>query len=113
MPEVRKLRVLIRKDDRANVVRYALDGDVYEFVFRRSGRAPEAWYMDLRTADGTVQVAGIALVPGVDLLRQYHHLDVPPGSLVVWDTEQKGQDPEPDEIDDRFILLYVEEGFAG
>ena len=100
------LRVRLSSETRANTLRYELDGVVYEFTFRRSGRNPEAWYMTVATGSGTVQVAGIAVVPGVELLRQWKHLELPPGQLFAYDTSKSYTDPTPDEMDDRVVLLY-------
>ena len=103
---MQRIRVRLDADTRANVLRYTLEGTVYEFVFRRSGRTPESWFMDVRDAASTTLVAGIALVPGVELLRPFKHLAVPPGQLFAYDTSKTYLDPTPDEMDDRVVLLY-------
>ena len=53
------------------------------------------------------QVKGITITAGVDMLKQLHHLDVPPGELYTYDYDGLNRDPQKDTFGDRITLRYV------
>lgn len=54
------------------------------------------------------EVAGIRLVGGIDILKQYHHLDVPPGELRCIDLDKRNREPDRTIFGDRVVLQYTE-----
>lgn len=55
----------------------ALAGDLYQLTVYWSGQTEGGWLLDIATAEGgKALLAGIPLVTGTDLLRQYQHLQI-------------------------------------
>lgn len=79
-----------------------LEGIVYNFRLKYNLRA-NSWALDIVDI-----INGIRLAGGQDLLKQFHHLDVPPGRLEVIDLDGKFQEPNKTNIGDRVILQYTE-----
>lgn len=79
-----------------------LDGVVYAFRIRYNRRA-DSWILDF-----TDVVNGIRLSGGQDLLRQFKHLEVPPGRLEITDLDGKFTEPNKTNLGDRVILQYTE-----
>ena len=79
-----------------------LDGVVYPFRLQYNRRI-DSWIMDIVDV-----VNGIRLAGGQDLLKQFHHLDVPPGRLEVVDLDGMFAEPNKTNIGDRVILQYTE-----
>jgi len=67
------------------------------------------WYLDILDLADVPIVAGIALVPGVDLLQPYRHLPVPPGTLYLQDTQFDAA-ATLTTLDVSALLLYREAG---
>lgn len=65
----------------------------------------EAYYMDLATVDLSVDIKGIKLVTGINLLRQYP-IDGLGGMFIA---DMSGEDSEPtfDSLGDTHVLWYV------
>lgn len=89
-----------------------LEGRRWRFDFRYV-KLTDRWSLGIANAGGVVQVLGLQLVLGVDLLRPYHHLDVPPGQLFALDTAKPDTETAPsfvepglDGFDSRVLLLY-------
>lgn len=57
-----------------------LEGKPYLFEFRYNQRE-SAWYLDVAEVDGTVLVRGVKLVCGINLLRRFADVRLPPGLL--------------------------------
>ena len=53
-------------------------------------------------------VTPIRLVGGTDLLRQFKHLEVPPGEMRIVDLDGQNRDPDKTNLGDRVILQYTE-----
>ena len=69
------------------------------------------WYMDIAQGQSTdndelVDVKEIALVSGADLFEPYAYQAL--GSLFVVDTDNLGDDPDFDNMGDRYKILYIE-----
>jgi len=79
-----------------------LNGVVYNFRIRYNRRI-DSWILDFIDT-----VNGIRLAGGQDLLKQFHHLEVPPGSLEIIDLDGKFTEPEKTNIGDSVILQYTE-----
>lgn len=81
-----------------------LDGNQYQFTIKWS-YSELAWYLDIKgITDPTAVLNGIKLVGGVDLLEPYGLLDL--NQLWCIDLVEKNRDPEFDNIETDFILIY-------
>lgn len=80
-----------------------LDDVTYSFVVQYNSR------MDRFLLSIGEEVKGIAIQNGVDLLKQLHHLDVPPGELRLLDYDGLGRDPSRNTFGSRITLVYTEE----
>ncbi len=84
-----------------------LESNVYKFDVIYNQRL-DAWSFTLSDADDNILLAGVPLLIGPDLLKQFN-LEI--GALVVWDDEDKLIDANGD-IDDlgtRVILAHYTE----
>lgn len=63
----------------------------------------DSWILDFIDV-----VNGIRLAGGQDLLKQFHHLDVPPGDLRIIDLDGKNTEPNKTNLGDRVVLQYTE-----
>ncbi len=64
------------------------------------------WTLDIGDQGGTILLAGIPLVPGVDLLAQHAHMDWP-GALVVTTDRDAGEAPTFEELGTTSHLYFV------
>ncbi len=83
-----------------------MDGELYTLTFTYNGRT-DSWCMDVGEEQDVIQ--GIRLVGGIDILKQFHHLDVPPGELRCVDLDELGREPTKTLLGDRVVLLYTED----
>ncbi|MHC4397898.1 MAG: phage baseplate plug family protein [Planctomycetota bacterium] len=79
-----------------------LDGVVYSLRLQYNRRI-DSWILDFIDI-----VNGIRLAGGQDMLKQFHHLEVPPGRLEIVDLDGKFTEPNKTNIGDRVILQYEE-----
>lgn len=79
-----------------------LDGVVYLFRMRYNRRI-DSWTLDFVDVVNSIRLAG-----GQDLLRQFKHLEVPPGRLEVIDLDGLFTEPDKTNLGDRVILQYTE-----
>lgn len=79
-----------------------LDGVVYDFRLQYNLRA-DSWILDFVGI-----INGIRLAGGQDMLKQFHHLDVPLGQLEIIDLDGKFREPNKTNIGDRVVLQYTE-----
>ena len=88
----------------------ALDNTVYRLTFVFNTRCL-AWGMDIATQDGTVIVAGIKLLPQVDLLFRHKDTRLPKGRLFAVDVEDGDEAPRPEknQLGTKMRLLYFTE----
>ena len=70
-----------------------------------TNKADGFWYLDCYATDGTLLVAGIAVVAGLDLWYPYHYkAGIPPGPLFVISTV----DPTLESFaEDEAVLAYL------
>lgn len=63
------------------------------------------WYMDMVSTDGTVELYGMALVTGCDMLEPYAFDGL--GGLWLVDVEDKSRDPGLSDLGVTHNLIYV------
>lgn len=71
----------------------------------------QAWYLDITGVSFTLELLGLKLVGGVDLLKPYAVVEL--GGLFIIDSEEKNQDPDFDGLGDRYRLIYVTKAERG
>lgn len=64
------------------------------------------WILDIGDANGSLLIAGIPMVTGVDLLSQYRYLGIP-GALLVTTDRGAGEVPTFDGLGVTSHLYYV------
>lgn len=79
-----------------------LDGVVYSFKIGYNLRV-NSWRMSIGDLVIPIRLAG-----GGDLLRQFNHLEVPPGEMNIVDLDGNFSDPDKTNLGDRVILIYTE-----
>jgi len=87
-----------------------LDSVVYRMVFTFNTRRL-AWDLTFGLADGTVLVAGIKLLPQIDLLGRHKDIRLPKGRLFAFDIEDGNTAlrSEKSELGTKLRLLYFTE----
>ena len=65
-----------------------------------------AFFMDLLGYDNDVDVKGIKLVSGANLLKPYAISDL--GAMYLLDTTGQGEDPTFNSLENNFALYYVD-----
>jgi hypothetical protein len=87
-----------------------LSGKRYRFSVSHNVRQ-NAWTMSIYDTNRELLIAGICLVPGVDLLKKFRASSpgLPPGELTLFDKEGKPQTAEVtrDNLSSRFALVYT------
>lgn len=84
-----------------------LDGATYGFEFRWNHRS-EQWKLSVFDGDGVALVHGITLVVGFELFHRYRaYGTLPPGNLIVLDTEGQNAKVGFENLGRRFLLYYV------
>ena len=84
-----------------------LDGQTYGFELRWNNRA-EQWKMSVFNGDGAALVHGITLVVGFELLHRFRgYGTLPPGNLIVVDTEGQNAKVGFENLGRRFLVYYV------
>jgi hypothetical protein len=95
-------------DDPITPTEHVLDGRRYLFERTWVDRA-ETWFLDIRDAEGTILLQGIAIRVGQNLLAPHVGDDLPGegrGALVALDTAGTGTDPGRDDLGTRVKLIY-------
>jgi len=86
-----------------------LSGRRYTFRVSYNVRQ-EAWTMSIADTNGELLVAGLRLVPGIDMLKKFRASSpgLPPGELVLIDKEGRPGTAEVtrDNLATRFSLVY-------
>ena len=90
------------KDTKFENIIPSLDGKTYNFKFRWDASRTNSWYLKI----GEVQTE-FKLVCGIDILRQWHHLDLPVGELRLVPVEKPVDKPDFDALGDTVRLVYV------
>ena len=67
--------------------------------------ADTAWYLDITGLTFDLELKGLKMVGGVDLLKPHAVTEL--GGLFMVDVEDKNQDPDYDLLGDRYRLIYV------
>ena len=81
-----------------------LDGAPYRWRVRWNER-DLAWYADILGLDNDVDLKGLKLVPGVDLLGPAAFGEL--GQLIIFDNEEILSEPTFEGFGDRFRLYYI------
>jgi hypothetical protein len=85
-----------------------LDGVIYKFTIRWNN-TDLAWYLSIASViDTSVDLKGIRLICGIDLLYQYHILKL--GGLYMIDNDNKLEDPNFADFGTRFTMMYLPKG---
>lgn len=84
-----------------------LEGNSYHITIKWNS-TDEAWYLDLIGVSNDVAFQGIKLVGGIDLLEPYRILEL--GQLYIVDMQSENQDPNFEDVGDRYRLCYLEIG---
>ncbi|MFX5214449.1 hypothetical protein ABTC92_18495, partial [Acinetobacter baumannii] len=69
-----------------------LGGESYRMRLMFNEADEGGWTLDIGRSDGTILLAGVPLIPGVDLLAQHAHMGWP-GRLVVTSDRNTGEIP--------------------
>lgn len=85
-----------------------LDENNYILEFNWNTRG-EFWELSILAPDSAVILGGIKLVIGYDLFRQYKHLNIPKGVLIVVDTSENYEKIQYSDFsnDRKLQLIYV------
>lgn len=84
-----------------------LSGSDFIFEFKYSQREA-CWYFDISLNDGTLLVAGVKVVCGVDLLARFADVRLPPGTLFAFPNSTDDSPPGLEDLgpEARITLLY-------
>jgi len=87
-----------------------LEDTVYRFTFVFNTRCL-AWDMTIAEQDGTVIIAGIKLLPQVNLLFRHKDARLPPGQLWALDVQEDATATRPlkSELGSKLRLIYFTE----
>lgn len=83
-----------------------LDDELYTLTFTYNGRM-DCWHMSVGEEQDVIQ--GVRLAGGIDILKQFHHLSVPPGELWCIDLDNLNREPTKTLYGDRVVLRYIED----
>lgn len=86
--------------------RVDLDGKAYLFRLYFNTRN-QSWYVDISDSTGVLVAAGRRCIISDVLTGQLHHLAIPPGEFLVFDTLNRDKDPGLADFGGRVLLLYV------
>lgn len=81
-----------------------LDGQNYTITLRWNTYTSR-WYMDLTGLNNSVDIRGVALVCGKDLLDKHGYIEL--GQLWVVDNSGANEDPDYDNFGGRWTLEYT------
>ena len=81
-----------------------LDGVLVEFDVHWNSVA-ESWFFNMKNDEIGLELNGLKMVGGVDLLEAYAVREL--GQLFAVDVEGLNDDPNFDDVGDRFRLLYI------
>lgn len=81
-----------------------LEGETYRLTVRYNS-VYAAWYLDILGLSNEVDLKGITLLGGIDLLEGLTVLEL--GKLFIYDQEGKETEPDRDSLGNRHILLYL------
>ncbi len=83
----------------------SLDGNAYLLGFHWN-LTTEKWYLNIKGQSNDVEINGLALVTGKDLLSSHGYSEL--GQLWVIDNSGSGEDPNFEEFGSRWTLEYTE-----
>ncbi len=83
-----------------------LGGILYRMRLLYNDADEGGWTLDIGKPDGTVLLAGVPLIPGINLLEQYEHMEWP-GALIVRSDRDAGEAPTRDGLGTTSRLFFV------
>lgn len=84
-----------------------IDGESYRVTLRWNP-VSQTWYLDLVGLTNSVNLLGLALIVGSDLLAPFAILEL--GSMYVLDIENLGENPTEDSLGDRHRVVMLSRG---
>lgn len=86
----------------------ALDGNVYRMKFEWNTRT-QSWAFDFATIDGTVIIAGIKVLPQINLLARHKDVRLPKGYLYAFDEIEgdHAERPTKSQLGNKLKLYYI------
>lgn len=81
-----------------------LDGNTYRLTFRWNTTS-EKWYLDITGVSNGVDIRGVALMAGKDLLHPHGYSEL--GQLWVIDGLDQDEDPKFESFGERHTLEYT------
>lgn len=87
--------------------RHELDGTFYRFAYHYNGEF-DSWFLDLFDDGDAALVAGQRVKLTTDALAQFRHLEIPPGTLRVRDSQDQHQEPTRTNFGIRVLVEYDE-----
>ncbi len=82
----------------------SLDGNQYEFTIHWNTYT-ENWYLSLIGLNNDVDIRGMALLPGKDLLAPFGYYEL--GAMWMLDNSEADESPNFDDMGSQFTLEYV------
>lgn len=104
---MRILEIPVRNDLPSFEFRLVLESVTYFFIFKFNRRR-NRWLFDITDQNKTTILAGISMLTDVDIASMFKYRNIPPGLLLVFDTEDKQYNPEHFDLGDRVKFLYEE-----
>jgi hypothetical protein len=84
----------------------SLEGSTYRLTVKWNETTAK-WYMDIKSVVGSVDIKGIALLTGIELLSPYGYA-LKFGNLRIVDNSEANEDPLYEGMGDRWTLEYSE-----
>ncbi len=101
------IEVPTRVDISSYKYKLTLEETVYTFTYTYNKRI-ERWHMSIGDADDNTLLGDIVLLTNVDLIGRFKSDELPPGTLICFDTKGENVSPTRDDLGNRIKLLYQE-----
>lgn len=88
-------------------IRILLDGQVYQLRFRWNFRMA-SWFVDILDSAANELLLGCRVLSGTPPTLQFHHLEIPPGNFLPFDTSNRNVDPTLEDFGVRVLMAYLE-----
>lgn len=99
-------RIPTRQDAEHYSIQIELDTREFLLIFDFN-RASALWYMTIAQLDGTILLAGIAIVLDTFLLAPYADNRLPTGDFLAYSTTKSTEEAGATELGTRVILTYT------
>lgn len=101
------LELLTRKDLPAYFYVVTLEGAQYRLDFRYNERMGK-WFLKISDPTGVELMGAVPITASCPLFNRFRRANLPPGTLVAFDSSGKNQDPGRFDLGDRVRLIYQE-----